>query len=102
MPFIRRYRGGSCWGGTRNHDRRVRKIRRLLPSRLPLWRTRPNSNLRPAVGLNTCTREGLGALGSRIGFNRTPVVRTITGLYTTYGERERLASISHSAARMVV
>ena len=59
--------------------------------------------LHPQWGsITTCKREGLGALGSRIGFNKTPLVRTITGLYITYGERERLASISHSAARMVV
>ena len=47
----------------------------------------------PAVRVITCKREGLGALGSLIGFNKTPLVRTITGLYITYGEREQLASI---------
>ena len=30
---------------------------------------------------------------SRLGIKKTPLVRTITGLYITYGERKQLASI---------
>ena len=30
---------------------------------------------------------------SRLGIKKTPVVRTITGRYITYGERKQLASI---------
>ena len=65
------------------------------PARCLMSLRKHGSNaLHPQWGsITTCKTEGLGALGSLIGFNKTPVVRTITGRYITYGERKQLASI---------